>query len=386
MNSKSSLTALALASLLAAPLAQALAQAPAPRPRSFLPGLAGRPAAPAPGLPEFAATPSTKAPAPKDPKVFEAATALPTPTPVDEIKAPTIALPDDPIEPYLLTKEAGPFMVIARTFRGPDAGRYALALVLELRRDYHLPAYILRTRDFPKNSNIHGVPPTAPPYINQAHLTMPEKVRTYDEAMVLVGDEKTINSQEKLWHDVKKIKPKCLDGLPTLFGWREGLGKALKTNNPLVPAQNIYPGRKRDPLIVQMNEGPRSIQHCPGRYSLQVAEFGGRASFNPQDTRFQGNGYLKKSPLATAADDAEKLAEGLAKDPEVRRTGYQPYVYHDRTSSKVMIGAFNDPRDPAALQLRQMLVRRAIEMSNQTKTVIAPGLQLTDLEPIKTAN
>jgi hypothetical protein len=323
--------------------------------------------------------------APKDPNVIPAATVLPPPVAPDQLKPATIALPEHPIEPYLLTNKNGPFMVMAKTFRGPQAERFALALVLELRRDFHLPAYILRTKDFPKMSNIRNVPPTAPPFLDKPQLTVPEKVRTYDEAMVLIGDEKTLADQDALWKKVKLLHPRCLNEMPKLWLHREGLSRALKTANPYVPAQVLYPGRKKDKLIAQMNDGPHSVFHCPGRYSLQVAEFGGRTSFNAQDPKFFDNAFLKTSPLATAAADAEKLADVLAKDPEIQRTGYQPYVYHDLTTSRVMVGSFNDPRDPNALRLRQTLLTRWNDMMLKSKksTLIAPANSLTDLEPIK---
>ena len=100
-------------------------------------------------------------------RIFPNASSLPEPTPADELKAPTMELPNDPIEPWLLTKQAGPFMVLAKTFRGPDCDRMALALAKELRGKYGLPAYILRSKDFPGKSNIRGVPPTAEPGVNQ---------------------------------------------------------------------------------------------------------------------------------------------------------------------------------------------------------------------------
>jgi|GEM_PF-1060793 len=328
-----------------------------------------------------------------DPKVFPAMSALPTPTPPDQIKPATLALPTDPIEPYLLTKDNGPFMVMARTFRGPEAERYALALVQELRHEYALPAYILRSKDFPNHSVMRNVPPLAPEGVRRAHLSDPERVRSYDEAAVLVGNCKTLDESEALWHRVKKLKPKCLNEIPSIFGWRSGLSTATRTTNPYVPTQNIYPGRgKRDHLISQMNGGPRSIYNCPGRYTLQVAEFGGRAVFNPDQKTAGvfGNDWLRKSPLVTAADDAERLAEAIAKDPEIQRTGFQPYVYHDRTSSKVMVGAFYNANDPAAAKLRETLLRQAIPLTQKQRgVVIAPANQLTDLEdpnrPIKVA-
>ena len=318
--------------------------------------------------------------------------------PPDQLKPATIALPNDPIGPYLLTRDAGPFMVMAKTFRGPDAERMALALVLELRREYGLPAYIMRTKDFPMRSMIRNVPPTAPNAQRKAELTAPEKVRNYDEAAVLVGNEKTLKGSEDLWKKVRKIKPKCLNEIPSLRPWRQGLMAALRTTNPYVPTQDIFPGRKKEPLVAQMNAGPRSVYNCPGRYTLQVAEFSGRSVFNPteKDPRLLDGSWLKKSPLLTAAVDAEKLADRLAKDPDVQRTGYQPYVYHDLTSSKVMVGSFNAPNDPAAVQLREKLVKMALDLSYQKDklgreragVMIAPANALTDLkdpnQPIKT--
>lgn len=329
-----------------------------------------------------------------DGQVFAADAQLPEPIQYDQIKAPTLALPPDAIEPYLLTKDNGPFMVMAKSFRGPEAERFALALVLELRRDYGLPAYILRIKDFPNGSNIRNVPPTAPEYIRKPRLTEPEKVRSFDEAAVLVGDEKTLAASEALWKKVVKIKPKCLNGMPKLFYWREGLASATRTTNPFVPAQNIFPGKQADKLVHQMNGGPRSIYNCPSRYTLMVAEFGGRSIYNPteSDPRLLDSMWLKKSPLLTAADDAEKLADTLAKDPEVKQTGCVPYVYHDRTSSKVMLGAFNDPRDPTAVKLRDALLKLAVPLADKKRAgiMIAPGNSLTDLEdpnqPIKTTH
>jgi hypothetical protein len=277
---------------------------------------------------------------------------------------------------------------MAKTFRGPDAERWALALVLELRNDYGLPAYVLRSRDFPMRSNIRTIPPTAPRTQQQAFVTDPEKTRTYDEAVVLVGDEKTLKDSEILLHRVKKIKPKSLNGNPSIFHWRDGLNTAMRTTNPFVPAQDLFP-RKPDILIKQMNGGPHSVFNCPGRFTLQVAEFGGKATFNPDHPDFKESWWkanMGKSPLEAAAGNAEKLAEILAKDPEVRKTGALPYVYHDRTSSKVMMGAFNDPNDPAAGKLLNAMLKLAVPLMQKTKDInvmVAPASALTDVAVLR---
>lgn len=234
---------------------------------------------PSPNSAAFPNINNARASSPGDARVFSGTAALPEPTPVSELKPPTIDLPKEPVEPYLLTKDVGPFMVLARVFRGPESERMALALVKELRSEYQLPAFILRTKDYPGKSMIRGVPPTAHSEVKVANIGMPEKIRTFDEAAVLVGNEKTLADSEKLLHRVRKINPKCLEGMPKLYFWRTGLAYAIRTTNPYAPAQTLYQ-RTTDKLVVQMNGGLRSIINCPGRYSMQVAEFTGHPRIN----------------------------------------------------------------------------------------------------------
>lgn len=313
---------------------------------------------------------------------------IPDLTPADQLKDPTMALPDDPIEPYLLTKDNGPFMVMAKTFRGPDSQRLALALAQELRTVYKLPAYVLRKKDWPGGSNIRGIPPQADPQVAQAGLNQPEKIRTYDEATVLVGDEKTQKGAQELLHQVKKLSPKCLDNFSSFTPWRKGLSNAIRTTNPYVAAQNLYPA-KPDRLLVEMNAGAGSIAECPAQYSIQVAEFTGRSTFNEKDPDFQGIFNLRKSPLITAASDAEKMAKILRNDKDVAKLGQPVYVYHDRTSSRVYIGAFQDPRDPRIVATRDGLVKLSVPLmdgktrSKTLDSMIAPATMLTDVTAIK---
>jgi hypothetical protein len=322
--------------------------------------------------------------------IYSATSALPEPTPVSELKAPSIPLPQEPIEPYLLTKDIGPFMVLARVFRGPESERMALALVKELRGEFRMPAFILRTKDFPGKSNIRGIPPTARSEVLVGETGMPEKIRTFDEAAVLVGDEKTLADSEKLLHRVRKLNPKCLDAMPKLFPWRTGLCYAIRTTNPYAPAQTLYQ-KTFDKLVVQMNGGLRSIVHCPGRYSLQVAEFTGRSAyqFGNQDLAPAYQLNVRTSPLRTAAADAEKMADQLAKDKDVARLGQPVFVFHDRNGSRVFIGSFSSERDPAAAELRDGLMKLAVPLADRKRsrsaldTMIVPAIALTDVGQLK---
>lgn len=323
--------------------------------------------------------------APRDNMVVPANRALPEPD-LNALNAtPGIALPDAPIEPFLLTKDAGPFMVMAHTFRGPNAAKYAQILAMELRDRFNLPAYVLLGKEFPGKSNLANIPPTAPEFVRQGQVAAPENARMTDEAAVLVGNEKSLDDSEALLKKVKKLKPDCLDKIPQVWNFRKGKGlsKAMLTTNPYVPAEQLYQ-RKPDVLLMQMNEGPHSVFRCPGNYSLQIAEFTGRSAFVTSDKKFLGFSG-KGTPLKDAADNAEKLAAALAKDKEVQQTGYQPYVYHDRFSSKVMIGSFSAPTDPNAVKLRNHLIKIATDLNNRgtTETMIVPATQLTNVSQLK---
>jgi hypothetical protein len=403
-------SALAMMALACAWTVPAFAQAPVSGPR---PAPASGPAASKSFLnPPPSVTATVKSLGPSDPRVFRTGTVLPAPLSPDEVPAATIVLPTEPLEPYLLTKDAGPFMVNAYVFRGPDATRYAQALAIELRKVHHLPAYVFHLKFQPGRSNVRGVPPTAPDYVRTPHLAEPEKDRTYDEAAVLVGHCKSVDESEKVLHQVKKIHPQCLDQVPSILPWRKGhgLGRATLTTNPLAAAQNLYPGkadhfhpgqavdpsvltsrfetpadgstlmvnhqvverpvgtRRVDPFVKKLNAGPRSIFQCPGPYTLQVAEFSGRKSLV---TNLGGappsrdDASLRQSPLLTAHEDAEELAASLAKSEELRRLGCQPYVYHDRTASRVTVGSFQASNDPRAEPVRQAVLKLSVEVKKR---------------------
>ncbi len=316
----------------------------------------------------------------------------PEPIPIENLGNPTIPLPDGPIDAYLLRKENGPFMVCAHVFRGPEATRYALALVLELQNEFKLPSYIFHLKIQPGGSNIRNVQPTAPRYVPNADLPEPEKFRVFDEAAVLVGNCGTIDDAEKLLKQVKKIKPKTVDALPSIWGHRKGQGlyRAMITVNPLQAAQNLYPGQnpktlgplpaqpgeafdpfvataaltqmhKPDELLKRMNRGPHNIYQCPGPYTLPVAEYRGRSSTNSSDSRFQNKSFLQRSPLAKAGLDAEELAAKLTKCKFMQ--GFEPYVFHDRDRSIVCIGSFTGPDDPNLVRLRGVMLELINEVA-----------------------
>ena len=128
-----------------------------------------------------------------------------------------------------------------------------------------------------------------------------------------------------------------------------------------------------------------------------MANYSGRSTFDVERAKFEPLSVLKRSPLATAHDDAVKLANALASTPEIRSTGQPVYVYHDRESSRVFVGSFNAQNDPAAGQLREFLLKNAVPLLDHgaaknvaarkygVNRMIAPANQLTDIEPFREA-
>jgi hypothetical protein len=248
-------------------------------------------------------------------------------------------------------------------------------------------------------SYIRGTPVQAPSVTTKSAIKQPEQIRIHDEAAVLVGNEKTLEGSEELLHQIKKLNPKCLQQMPSLFTWREGGGlrRAIRTTNPYVPAQWLYP-KTPDRLMIQMNSGLRSIANCPGHFTIQVASFTGRAGYD-----LNGEGALmaqkmfdaQSSPLKTAAADAEHLADKLMRTPEIQRLGQPVYVYHDRTSSKVYVGSFRAPDDPVAYAVHDELLKLAGKYNAARKKdwlgrsvpvldqMIVPATMLTSVDDIK---
>lgn len=380
------------------------AMAPGPAPAQ-VPGGTARGPAPTPvtnplGRP-FLQVPQAQPPAPATPaapadeQVYQNGAVLPAPVDPGQA-APPSYLPSEPVGPYLLTTDAGPFMVAVHIFRGDYAVKKAQALAMELRAEHRLPSYVYFLKLKPGNSNIRDIPPTAERGVDQGYLSPPESELITDEAVVMVGNCPTIDDADDLRKTVKRLKPRALADHDSIFPWRNGKGleRAFITTNPLLAAQDLYPGRgghsgmapklppgavvdpeilrstftpKVDPEVVRWNKGtPHSIYTCPGPYSLVVSEFSGRsqlaAEAPPQNILTK---FLDDSPLKTAHDDAENLASMLAKHEVIRSLGVMPYVYHDRTSSRVMLGAFQSPDDPRIEQVRKAAMTIEVETKRE---------------------
>ena len=267
----------------------------------------------------------------------------------------------DPQKEYRVTEENGPWMIVACSFSGEGAEEQAHELVLELRRDFRLPAYVhQRKYDFTGKVTGIGLDPKGRPrkmrYQNAAKFT---------EFAVLVGNYPSYKDS-RIEKDLKTIKfahPKTLDPKArrgketaqslaairqlyrTVNPEKKSYGpmyRAFVSRNPKIPRE-FFAQKGLDPLVLSMNRHVKyGLLDNPGTYTVQVATFKGEVHFETELKKEEKQGWLtslvrrrKPSKLELAAERAHRLTMAL------REQGVEAYEFHDREMSIVTVGSFD---------------------------------------------
>ena len=264
----------------------------------------------------------------------------------------------DPSADYTLQAEQGPWLILAASFSGEQGKKQAHDLVLDLRKNHGLNAYYwgmtfkLSEANLGRGVDAHGAP------IRRRYKQDSQKV----EHAVLVNEFPTVDDPEaqRLLEKIKQLEPESLapvDGkqsaqsLATVRQFhnyiRQKMGKkstkgplghAFVVRNPLLPRDYFVP-QSIDPEIAKWNQGlDHSLLKCPGRYSIKVATFRGRSSFQGAGDEKQPAGTRKAAdddPLVVGARNAHLLAVAL------REKGWEAYEFHDRHESYVTVGSFD---------------------------------------------
>ncbi len=235
---------------------------------------------------------------------------------------------------YPLSKQNGPWMIVVKSFVGPQAVEMADKLVEELRDEHGITAY---TWVQSANKSLQGL----------QGVSLRGRVRQYDNAAVLAGDFDSESAREatKLRDKIRAIRPKCIPADATSkYRYEEGaLTTAWIAPNPLrpPPAKDAKP----DPLLLKMNTGKASLYNCRGDYTLKVLEFNGAVAVTPEQEKQLG----KHGTLQKAGEDAEQITEVLA------RQGFDAYVFHGLYASIVTVGSFTSPQDPQIDLVRKQM-------------------------------
>ena len=275
-----------------------------------------------------------------------------------ELLIPFKRVEADADKTYRLTEEHGPWMILATSFAGPGADKQARNLVLELRKQYKLPAFVhQQSYDFTERFaglglNRYGYAKTMR-YYNE---------KKFDEIAVLVGHFDGVDDHrvDKTLEKIRHARPECLDvskhhsTTQRFFGLRElqrrltpdkderqrgPMGKAFLTRNPLLPQEYFTPGGL-DPLVERINRDVEySLLKNPGQYTVRVAKFRGSTTMKLDEIKY-GTKDRPSNKLEEAAIKAHELTVAL------RRQGIEAYEFHDRYESIVTVGSFDSYGTP----------------------------------------
>lgn len=262
----------------------------------------------------------------------------------------------DPNKQYWLTEDQGPWMIMATSFAGPGAEEQAHELVMELRKEFKLEAF-MHKRTFDYSEPVYGRG------VNK--FGGPKRMRyqsstKFDEIAVVVGNYDSVDTpgaQEDL-QKVKTVRPTCLDfsgeekpnSTQRFIGLRElqrlvhkdqevrqlgPMRRAFVARNPLLPKE-YFVDSGLDTFVMDMNrEVKYSLLDNPGNYTVRVASFQGETFFDGEKKSGNaGAAAAMASKLEQAADNAHRLTEAL------RKRGVEAYEFHDRFESIVTVGSF----------------------------------------------
>jgi hypothetical protein len=261
----------------------------------------------------------------------------------------------DPQAMFPLAENDGPWLVLATTFRGEGAREDARRLVQELRRDHKLKAYTHeKSFDYTGAQQGLGLKPDGTPkkmrYANAAQVV---------EVAVLVGDFASFDDPrgQKMLARVKSLHPQSLSGesgrsqsfsdFRKMVGLDRNAAKgpmhlAFVIPNPLLP-EDFFTRQEVDKFVIEMNSDvTHSLLDCPGRYTVRVATFTGAGTFDQKAIEAGDDAVKLESRLVEAAEQAHRLTQAL------RRGGWQAWEFHDRESSIVCVGSFQQVSTPQA--------------------------------------
>jgi hypothetical protein len=273
---------------------------------------------------------------------------------------------------YKLSKRNGPWMIMVASFNAPPEDRRtegltpaeaADQLVYELRCK-GIPAYVYQQDD------VEGKVTTVNRRTQQAREG---KILAWHGGICVLAGNYPVSSDKIAQATLKYIKQFQPPFLSEITAWQDGAGErvnrtktggvfwvtkqrpgplsgAFMTTNPLLSDEDLAV-RTRDPLLLKLNSGMEySLFQNKGKYTVVVATFLGKGQLEYVGEKKE---IKISSALVDAAESAWELCTALR---HAKVLGYdeqfEAYVYHDRHSSIVTVGAFDDPRDPRITELQ----------------------------------
>lgn len=275
--------------------------------------------------------------------------------------------------PYHVTAKAGPWMVLAHSYKGRHAQYLADQLVGQLRGKYRLPAYTVNLELIKarwQGNNQEWV------RLSQRGYQV-KRTRQFEEWGIVIGGYKDEKDAKKalayLRAHVAPPKLKDPNGRPAydlITEWEEDLanGARLKKErirnpyknsfiirNPTLPRAAQKAKQKHDPFWKQLNASEKySLLKCSKKWTLAIKQFDGVAVMQEQSV---AGSFLEKIGLT---DNSRKLLNASALQAHelarfLRHYGMKAYVLHTRTNSIVTVGEFDKPNSAEMRRLQEQL-------------------------------
>lgn len=269
-------------------------------------------------------------------------------------------------EELWLNENHGPWLIMTASFFGEQGEKQALELVTEFRERYKVPAYLYRTkidlgsaegRDYELDENGQ---------LRRRRMKYSNVDEEYEEVAVLVGEFASFNDDnaQKMLKNVKYAKPKSLSlgegentyqrmgalrqvltmASPDEEKKKKGpMGSAFLITNPLIPDE-YFEQNTQDEFVLKINKDIEyGLLKCPKEYSVKVATFRGKSTWNVKEIEEEKKSFNLKKALGKAVETELSLALEKAHrlTLALRKRGFEAYEFHDRFESTVYIGSFD---------------------------------------------
>lgn len=275
---------------------------------------------------------------------------------------------------YAVTPQAGPWMICAASYLGPDAPELANKLC-EFLRSRRYPAYVYNRGNEERKKFQDELDKMYPGAVRRRRLAQPQE----EQLAVLIGGFKDAEGAGAELKKLRKLEVplmKLKSGKPafdTYDVYEQVPGQksfelkrypispfhnAMAVPNPTISHQR-QASHKPDPIWKQLNaDEPFSLFKCHKPWTLAVQEYAGTQVIQP--TAAPASGFLEKFGLGdrnlgkrlnASAMQAQQVCKLL------RDLHYEAYVLHTRTSSVVTVGGFNTRDDAELLRVQQQLIK-----------------------------
>jgi hypothetical protein len=315
---------------------------------------------------------------------------------------PTTAKFDAVNHPWGVKAENGAWMIIVRSYSGPDSRARAERLTKEIREQHKCAAYVysrngeelkrerdqieaIRKAEAAKNEPfLKAIEEAKAKAQREGSEFLPSTVKIkvpkpYHESpeqwAVLIGGFADSKAARDALDVVRKFPPpkdtslmdpvvvqqKNDKGFSSEGTYLNPFSGAMVVPNPAVTRQVNEEKYKLEPFLVKLNSDVKySLLNAKKPWTLQVKAFtvpmkivdreSSETVFDRAMRTFTG----KRSFLEITAEQAETLADAL-RHPEMKPHPFPSMVLHHRTGSLVCVGEFNGPDDPELFKMQDEL-------------------------------